>query len=171
VVDSVSVLLSLDGGTTFPHVLASGEPNDSAFVWDIEGGSSQNCRIMVRAHDNYGNTSEDISDADFEIADLVGVVSTESVDLDIVSVRPNPSVGGTRIRFASPSRPSQVNLYDVTGRLVKSLAAVAASGMPEIYEAHWDGTNTLGRVMSPGVYFVRITSGGMTRSARITIAR
>ena len=71
-VDSVSVLLSRDGGATFPEVIAHGEANDSALVWTVTGPISSTCRIRVMAYDTSGSTAYDVSDADFEIFDVSG---------------------------------------------------------------------------------------------------
>jgi flagellar hook assembly protein FlgD len=37
------------------------------------------------------------------------------------------------------------------------------------FEAFWDGTNSRGSAMSPGVYFVRVISGERAQTARVTL--
>ena len=170
-VDSVSIYLSADGGSTFPHLLASGEPNDSAFIWDISGVNSANCRIKVLAYDNYGNTSEDISDTDFEISDISGIVASMFTEFGIIGVSPNPTVSGARITFAAPSQAAKVKVFDVAGRLLKDLQVNRISGASNTFEADWDGTTAAGRATSPGIYFVRITHGARSKTARVTVAR
>jgi hypothetical protein len=39
------------------------------------------------------------------------------------------------------------------------------------FEAYWDGKTSGGKAASPGVYFVRVTSGAKAATARLTIAR
>jgi len=34
-VDSVSIYYSIDGGSTFPYTIATGEPNDSVYLWNV----------------------------------------------------------------------------------------------------------------------------------------
>ena len=170
-VDSVSILVSVDGGATFPYTIAHGEPNDSLFAWAPDIPGSQTCRVKIVAYDNEGNTFEDISDADFEIADLAGITDVARLEFGIVSVSPNPTVSGTRVVFASPSRNPGAGVFDITGRLVRNLPVARVSGSANTYETAWDGRNANGRTAAPGVYFVRITSDDKARTARVTIAR
>jgi immune inhibitor A len=170
-VDSVSILLSTDGGATFPTVLAHGEANDSSYVWTVAGPMSEHCRIRVLAYDASGYTGYDTSDSDFTIYDPAGVIYDRPVDFRIVSVKPNPTSAGAQIVFSSPQRGAQVKVYDVAGRVVRALAVRAGEADGGAFEAFWDGTNSQGSAMSPGVYFVRVTSGVKTQTARITIAR
>ncbi len=66
-VESVSILLSRDGGLTFPDTVAVGEPNDSSYVWLVPGTYSTQCVIRVVAFDGVGNEGQDESDATFSI--------------------------------------------------------------------------------------------------------
>jgi hypothetical protein len=66
-VESVSILLSLDGGLTFPDTVAAGEPNDSSYVWQVPATYSTQCFIRVVAFDGSGNQGQDESDAAFSI--------------------------------------------------------------------------------------------------------
>ena len=170
-VDSISILLSEDSGSTFPHVLGTGEPNDSVFLWDIEGVMSEYCRIKVIAYDNSGNSTEDISDADFEIFDVAGVAASQVAPFGVLSVRPNPAVGGTHIVFSSPSRSIDVSVHDVTGRLLAKLSPGRTVGSTNTFQAFWDGRNVRGERMSPGVYFIRVKAGEQAETTSIIIAK
>ena len=66
-VQSVSILLSRDGGLTFPDTVATGEPNDSSHVWLVPGTYSTQCVVKVLAFDAAGNAGSDVSDASFSI--------------------------------------------------------------------------------------------------------
>jgi immune inhibitor A len=170
-VDSVSILVSIDSGATFPYTVAHGEPNDSACAWVPDIPGSQACRVKVIAYDNDGNTFEDISDTDFEIDNTAGIVDVGRTEFGIVAVRPNPTTTGTRVVFASPSRSPGAGVFDITGRFIKSLPVARVPSSAGIFEAAWDGKNASGRAAAPGVYFVRITSDDKARTARVTIAR
>jgi immune inhibitor A len=169
-VDSLSILLSRDGGATFPTVLAHGEANDSSFVWTVTGPMSTHCRIRVLAYDRSGYTAYDTSDNDFTIYDPAGVVVVAAVDFRIVSVKPNPTSAGSQVAFSSPEPNTGASVYDVTGRLVRPLAVTAGDGAGS-FQAFWDGTNAQGSTMSPGIYFVRVTSGSNAQTARVTLTR
>ncbi len=73
---------------------------------------------------------------------------------------PNPFRAGTRISFAVP-RPGRVRLsvHDVRGRRVADLwnGPGPAAGR---HTVRWDGRDTGGRAVAPGVYFLRLEAGG-----------
>jgi immune inhibitor A len=170
-VDSLSILLSRDGGTTFPTVLAHGETNDSAFVWDVAGPESEHCRLKILAYDRSGYSAYDVSDSDFKILDVAGVAATGPVEFRMISVSPNPAAGGARIVFASPSREVTAGVYDVTGRLVRSLDTAGVDVDSGTFEAHWDGKDAHGSATSSGVYFIRVTSGERAVTARLAVTK
>ena len=60
----VDILLSYDGGYTYPETLATAVPNDGSQVVTIPVGITSTGRIMVRGN---GNIFFDINDSDFEI--------------------------------------------------------------------------------------------------------
>ena len=62
---TVDIYLSLDGGQTFPVLLASGVPNNGAKEIQVPDSLTTKARIKVSAH---GNIFFDIDDSDFTIA-------------------------------------------------------------------------------------------------------
>ncbi|MEM7163213.1 MAG: reprolysin-like metallopeptidase [Bacteroidota bacterium] len=70
----VDILLSTDGGFTYPFTLASNVPNDGAESVIIPGILSTTARIMVKDSDNI---FFDISNSDFEIAEGVSVLNLD----------------------------------------------------------------------------------------------
>jgi hypothetical protein len=61
----VKISLSIDGGETYPYVLAAGTPNDGAQAVSLPHVGTTEARIKVEAS---GNVFFDVSDADFRIS-------------------------------------------------------------------------------------------------------
>jgi hypothetical protein len=82
-VDSVTILLSADGGGSFGHVIAQGKPNMPPYSWIVTPPYSDSALIKVVAYDAHKNSGEDVSDSLFATADLIppDVVDDLSVDL------------------------------------------------------------------------------------------
>lgn len=83
---------------------------------------------------------------------------------------PNPSTGGTSIRYELPySQRVRMAVYDASGRQVKILFDTVASAGG--HEAFWDGTDSKGDAVSSGIYFCRMESGGFAETNRIALIR
>ena len=67
-VTDVDILLSTDGGVTYPDTIASGVSNTGLYVWTVPTADSSLCRVKVIAHDGEGHTGEDVSADDFTIS-------------------------------------------------------------------------------------------------------
>ncbi|HLQ67619.1 MAG TPA: T9SS type A sorting domain-containing protein, partial [Candidatus Limnocylindrales bacterium] len=87
------------------------------------------------------------------------------------SVSPNPLNPTGTIAFYTPKPgPLRVTLYDVTGRLVRTLvdAQNAASGD---HELRIDGTGLGGRPLSSGVYFYRVETSAGIATGRFAVLK
>jgi hypothetical protein len=83
-VDTVTIYYSVDGGGTYPCTVATGEPNDSTYVWTIPSTLSDNCKVKVVAYDVFSNEGSDTSDSPFTIAPPPDVTPPQ-----VTVVRPN----------------------------------------------------------------------------------
>lgn len=83
---------------------------------------------------------------------------------------PNPFNSQTTIRFVLPeSRPVRLAIYDVSGRLVKTLAKGSCNAGE--HSVVWDGLNEMGEVISSGVYFYCITAGDWSATRRLVMVK
>jgi hypothetical protein len=171
-VTSVDLLLSRDGGATYPEVIASGLANTGSYLWTVTGPMASGTAFMqVRAHDAGCNTGSDVSDAGFGIDErLTGVPNEGPVTVFALGpVQPNPSRGPIQFGYQLP-RDAQVHLgiVDVQGREV----AVIASGTVGAgrHVATWSGA-TPGGQAAHGLYFVRYVAGGKVFSRRFALLR
>lgn len=63
---------------------------------------------------------------------------------------------------------ARVTVHDVSGRLLTTLAE--GDHDAGVHRATWDGAGESGTRAEPGVYFVRLSSGGQTESMRIVLS-
>ncbi|GJM44856.1 MAG: hypothetical protein DHS20C21_16980 [Gemmatimonadota bacterium] len=104
--------------------------------------------------------------------DAVGVRELETVaELSLDFARPNPFRDRTTIAFSlGASGPVRLAIYDVAGRLVKSLhdGTQLESGS---HEAIWNGLDQAGRLATPGMYYYRLEAGSSSASHRVLLLR
>lgn len=65
-IDAVTINFSSDNGSNFEEI-ASGEPNNGSFSWQIPNELTTEGLINIEVIDNFGNSSEDTSDNHFSI--------------------------------------------------------------------------------------------------------
>lgn len=85
---------------------------------------------------------------------------------------PNPTVASSAIRFELGQLKSEVtiNVYDVAGRLVRSLGGGDYSAGPQ--EVIWDGLGGNGETVPDGLYFVRLTvNNKLQQTVTIVVSR
>jgi len=101
---------------------------------------------------------------------LAGVGDTPPASAALLGNAPNPFDHATDIayRVTTPTRV-QLRVYDVTGRLVKSLH----DGMAPIgtNTSSWDGTDQAGHRVPSGVYFCSLVSNGVTQTGKMLVIR
>lgn len=83
---------------------------------------------------------------------------------------PNPFGGRTQVRFELPrSGPVSLGIYDVSGRLVRSLhSGIRPAGLQNVI---WDGRDEDAREVGAGVYFARMHAEGRELSRRLVRVR
>jgi hypothetical protein len=84
----------------------------------------------------------------------------------VLPARPNPFTDATDISYEIPA-PKHVTLrvYSVTGKLVRTL--VDATVSQGVHRAPWNGRDSAGRVVSSGIYFVKLSDGTAESTIRI----
>lgn len=96
--------------------------------------------------------------------------SAPSGDSRVLAARPNPFGRGTTLRFriAMPG-PATLAVFDPGGRLVRTIltGSVLAGERVTI----WDGRDTSGKLVPPGMYFCRLSSPGDCQVVRILAVR
>ncbi len=83
---------------------------------------------------------------------------------------PNPFNPSTVIRYQlSVASDVTLRVYDILGRTVTTL--VNDHEMSGLHSVTWSGVNDQGASVSTGVYFYRLTAGGLSQTRRILLVR
>jgi hypothetical protein len=167
----VDVLMSTDGGLTFPHVLATKVANDGSSPVRIPHLVGTTARLMIRGS---GNIFFDTSDADFEIVEGTGVPAQPR------NVQAAPGNRHARVSWAVPSDNGgfAVTRYTVTaspgGRTCSTTGALSCeiTGLSNgtAYRFSVKATNSLGvsRASDSSAAVVPRTKPGAPRGIRVT---
>jgi hypothetical protein len=174
-VTSISILLSTDGGVSFPDTIAAGEDSDGSYTWLVPDIDSKTARVRVVAFDAAMNEGDDLSDADFVLwGSLSGVEKPEDTavpDHLTLEVRGgHPAATSSRIIFGLPaSSDISLDVYDVTGRLATKLL----SGWKDegYHTVDWNRGGQSGSAIGPGVYFVRLSCQTGLETAKLVITQ
>ncbi|HEC77654.1 MAG TPA: T9SS type A sorting domain-containing protein [candidate division WOR-3 bacterium] len=136
-IDSISLYYSTNNGTDW-NLIASGEPNDSEYIWQVPATPSNECLVRIVAYDPFPNTGEDVSDGVFTINDAVppevavyapngGEVfhpaevdtirwsATDNIGVDSVTLEFSSDSGGTWSVVAAPSPQDSVYEWVIPG--------------------------------------------------------
>ncbi|MBP9127547.1 MAG: T9SS type A sorting domain-containing protein [Elusimicrobia bacterium] len=98
----------------------------------------------------------------------LAVMGQEDVSLQDLRVSPNPFHQGTdtHITFANLSERATVKIFTPAGREVRRLEEADGDGL-----MLWDGRNSSGDAVEPGVYVYRVESPGSERQGKVMIMR
>ena len=91
--------------------------------------------------------------------------------LDLL-LSPNPAHSGNvqlEIPLLSSGPPLEVAIYDVRGRLARTLLTAASDNTR--LSLTWDGRSDRGKELPAGVYFVRARAGSQTSAAKLVLLR
>jgi len=152
----VVILLSTDGGASYPDTVATG-PLNGSFMWLVPAVNSSACRLQVECYDALGNVGSDASDANFAINGVTGVDDVPVRQLALHHNVPNPFNPRTEITFALPkAQPVSLRVYDLTGKVVRTLAS--GEFPAGTHSVVWQGENDRGAQVASGVYFYRLST-------------
>ncbi|MCX6272174.1 MAG: M12 family metallo-peptidase [Bacteroidetes bacterium] len=143
---NVNVLLSLDGGYTFPITLGAGVPNNGSYSFVVPANQTTTARIMV---EGAGNIFFDINDKNFSINGSVGIEQNNLSQF--ISLYPNPTVNNTNLAIINNDRGNIVILVtDATGKVISSYSTTK-NDQQFTYTLQTEN-------LAVGIYFVRVKS-------------
>ncbi len=104
-----------------------------------------------------------------------GVAGKEISREVALTVTPNPASGSATVYFSLPPQatgkgatPISLSIYEASGRLVANLPAVGGSPTSKVT---WDGKAAGGGQVPPGIYFLKISSGKASATAKLVLLK
>tara|TARA_R110002073_G_scaffold313380_2_gene485259 strand:+ start:24779 stop:27022 length:2244 start_codon:yes stop_codon:yes gene_type:complete len=156
---TVNILLSIDGGFTYPYALASNVANSGSYditVPEISSMETTTARVMVEGN---GNIFFAINSTDFIVQSPTASLDENS--LSSFSMFPNPSNGLFHLSFDTTDKNVNIQVSDLKGAVIKN------SNYSNV------GVRFAERValdeISKGLYIIRITNGRNSVSKKILI--
>lgn len=111
---NVSILLSTDGGFTYPITILASTPNDGSETITVPNVGSSQARIMVAS---VGNVFYHINPSNFTINQVLAI-NEANQDNDAFVIYPNPSKGILNVKFTRQNDVHDISVYDLSGKLV-----------------------------------------------------
>ncbi len=155
---NVNILLSTDGGQTFPTTLATSVPNDGMETINVPSGTvTTMARVMVEGS---GNIFYAVNSTNFSIE---APLSVDEFGLsNSLSLWPNPSNGEINVSFNTPNNKDvNIKLYDLRGRLINKQSFNNSGG-------EFNKNIQLGE-LETSVYILNIENAGVVINKRIVI--
>lgn len=111
----VKILLSIDGGYTYPHILLQNTPNNGSATVTMPVLSTTQARIKVTPVDNI---YFDINTHDFEIQETTGI-SDNNWNEPLVKIYPNPANEFIKIEIPENIQ-TETSIYEIKGQILES---------------------------------------------------
>jgi hypothetical protein len=85
-------------------------------------------------------------------------------------VSPNPFTGITKISITRKVSNIELNIYDISGKLVKSYGRLSDEQLP-FNQVYWNGQDNNGKTLPAGVYFIEATLDQVKITEKIIVER
>jgi len=85
-------------------------------------------------------------------------------------VSPNPFTGITKISIARTASNIELNIYDISGKLIKSYGRLSEQQLP-FNQVWWNGRDDAGNLVPAGVYFIEATLDQVKITEKIIVER
>ncbi len=156
--ENVTILISTDGGLTFPHTLVASAPNSGTYTFTVpEGlGTTTTARLMIKAIDN---VFLNVNSSNFTINSNMGVDDVNKADA--LTIYPNPSKGIFTIELESKANNISYTVYNLEGKLItqNSINHTGGKFSRQINLSH----------LPSGTYLIQVNNGAEKISKKLII--
>jgi hypothetical protein len=152
--------LVVSGITDTVYSAADSLEDDVVYIWKVSASNQSGTSEPSGAF-------EFLVDADASSVPAAGGPGPAGTML--LRAAPNPFSEGTTVEFTLDGRDcAELAVYDVTGKLVATLFSGVATGPQGV---RWNGFDSRGRRVSPGVYIFRLEAGGRQAIRKATLLK
>jgi flagellar hook assembly protein FlgD len=90
----------------------------------------------------------------------------------LYQAQPNPANPSARIRYTIAEKGRvTLRIFDVSGRLMRTLVDEVKDATSAGYEVVWDGTTDAGQKVGSGVFFYQIDTQAFTSAKKLVILK
>jgi hypothetical protein len=164
--------IALEGCQNIHIIKAAG--NDSFYVWETLSGNNGGSSVRVYDIDDNGLSEVVISGNNetriYEYEVGIAEETRYRIQKKRILIHPNPFTNTLDIRLHTPTvEEVNVSIYDITGRLVKTLfAGTLPFGS---YETKWVGDDNHSREVPSGVYILKFKAEDHTATEKLLLIR
>lgn len=160
----------------FYHVITNSDgdevydSSDLAEAWDTTALPDADYVIRVTATDVAGNATVDSMTVATANGNPTWVPPSSQPRISLGRPFPNPSIDRATLSFSLASEGrAELVVYDASGRLVRT---IARAWMPQgRHIEEWNLRDSSGIAVATGVYFVRLSADGRTRTRKLAVGR
>ena len=152
--------------------LVQGDTLDYSFAFTLSASfAADNCKLVVFVQSDV-SPRPILQGARIAIPDMIQTAADDDImphSFELGQNYPNPFNAETRIDFRTAGGRVRLEIYNITGALVKSLMTDnLAAGRHSVI---WDGTDLSGRSVSSGVYFYRLRDSSNSEMRKMTLLK
>jgi hypothetical protein len=168
--------MSYSGSPAYGAVLTQVTPNavgDTARVV-LSGFSFDAIRDDVRQSipDRVEHLLDILRWLENDVADPTAARQTPLLRNDLAQNYPNPFNPTTTIHYLIENRTHvSLKIYDVSGRLVRTLVNGMKNPLTTGFSVTWNGANQAGQQVASGVYFYRLTAGDFEQTKKMILMK
>jgi len=182
--DGIDEIVWSIGKKVFVYKATGNDKYERVWEWNVPNLDSWNDPIVgIRVYDvNKNGYAEIIASVQSDVEKVTKIFEIDTTCLSIsshlptskpynLSISPNPAKKSTVISLQLPVKEIiNLKVYDATGRLIKTLVKTQRLE-PKTYTIKWDGRDDKRNPLPSGVYFIRLETGGITRTEKVILTR
>ncbi len=163
--------IEVDDGSGWFHILDDVTGSQTSWTrasYSLSNYTGETIRLRFRFISDYNQKQEGWYIDDILVPTYIGVKENQKESADRVSLQviPNPFSNQAIIQFQTPqnNKDTGIKIYDSSGRLLRQFNNIKN-------QVVWNGTDTKGRTVSDGIYFVKLSTDNRQLIKKIILVK